>query len=201
METVQQGLQSQLKRNSSMEEAAFRRIIDLFTTQWTRTSQQSPNEVMAQVLGIIIAACVTENKTTTPTAESLQLLHANQYLESIRKKLKNGDPVPFPLVGNTLPDTISNLRTIRRAASNDSYAKDIQSRLDLFIQKLSEIQDKLGKKNILILVISVVIGFFITWLACEGLVSNNPSVSNWGLAVLSFVLFSGCAYVVIRRFF
>lgn len=191
---------SQLKRSQAMEDAALRSILDLFTVQWEITSQKSSKEVMAQVLGLIVGACVTEDKKE-PSQESIQLQNANQYLESIRVELEKGNAVPFPLSGNNLPDTINNLVTIRAAASKEPNSKDIQKRLDLFIGRLSELQNQAMNKKRILLVISVIIGAIITWILFSELVTEYGGAAYNLLAVMGFVLFSGAAYFITQRFF
>ena len=183
-----------------MEDAALRSILDLFTVQWEITSQKSSKEVMAQVLGLIVGACVTEDKKE-PSQESIQLQNANQYLESIRVELEKGNAVPFPLSGNNLPDTINNLVTIRAAASKEPNSKDIQKRLDLFIGRLSELQNQAMNKKRILLVISVIIGAIITWILFSELVTESGDAAYYLLAVMGFVLFSGTAYFITQRFF
>lgn len=182
-----------------MEDAAIKGIFRLFTKQWSTTSQKGTNEVMNLVLKQIIGACVTEPGDSN-TKESIQLQHANEYLESLRRKIASGKNFNILFTGNNLEDTISNLTAISNAAKNEEYSKDIQNRLRPFIHQLSELQQTYINSSRIVLLISVFIGAFVTYIFCKELVTDYASAANYLIAILSFGFISLASYRVISHF-
>ena len=185
------------RRSQAMEEAAVKGIIDLFTKQRFSTSQKNTNEIMSLVLMQIIGSCITKPGESN-TKESLSLQHANEYLESLRKKLISGRNINMPLTGNTLEDIINNLSIISNTAKQEENARDIQNRLHLFINKLSDLQQASVDASKKVLLLSIVVGAITSYIFLKDLDYSNAA--NFILAFLFFIMMSVATYRLVSYF-
>lgn len=127
-----------LKRSLEMENSAVSSIVGLFTDSWEETAKKSPREIMALVLLTMKDACQVF-PSTDETEEHLQLLHASQYFDRLIQDLQSSGPLPVVIVGNTFDDMLRYLDSIKKHAEKEEFASDITARIDLFIQKGTEI--------------------------------------------------------------
>lgn len=125
------------KRSLEMENNTVGTIVEwLFNSE---IASKSDKEIMAYVMELLGAACLTELKSDGEkvSSEHLVLLHFNQFCNSICEQLKSNKPLSFTLQRVVSVDSLfSNLESIKKIAASEPYADDITKRLDMFHMKI-----------------------------------------------------------------
>lgn len=195
------------KRSLEMEDNTVGTIVEwLFNSE---IASKSDKEIMAYVMELLGAACLTELKSDGEkvSSEHFVLLHFNQFCNSICEQLKSNKPLSFTLQRVVSVDSLfSNLESIKKIAASEPYADDITKRLDMFIMKIRkkiiEIGEFYRKTRIEALLVGVFFAVFlafVTW-PDEYLIEewNIGDWMSWAVLYILFAAGGGIMYYKIK---